>query len=190
MLAPGKAAHGKASVRELQIPDGGGLGSTAVWLKPQENVDVLKPLRRCFMDLAKEWGLIPRLLEYCRAKRDDALLSSFEVDTLQRHIQAFLPDLGEICSLAIKQHQPFLLDIWRALSSSLRDADIGLPQVLCDGVPTGIVNPIQPSGVWEECSMEEEDQALDLLVHLEPWQSGLEDVEFCGCRSCFHLGRG
>lgn len=26
--------------------------------------------------------------------------------------------------------------------------------------------------------MEEEDQALDLLVHLEPWQSGLEDVEF------------
>lgn len=53
MLAPGKAAHGKASVHELQIPDGGGLGSTAVWLKPQENLDVLKPLRRCFMDLAK-----------------------------------------------------------------------------------------------------------------------------------------
>ena len=54
--------------------------------------------------------------------------------------------------LQVRRHQPFLLDMWRALS--------------------GVT-----SGIWETVHMEEEFDPPELLVHLAPWQSGLEDVD-------------
>lgn len=54
--------------------------------------------------------------------------------------------------LQVRRHQPFLLDMWRALS--------------------GVT-----SGIWETVHMEEEFDLPELLVHLAPWQSGLEAVD-------------
>ena len=56
------------------------------------------------------------------------------------------------------------------------DVDCNLPQLLQAGVPTGIDEPITPSGVWEVIS---EDVAVDaeLLVHYEPWGSALKSPE-------------
>ena len=77
----------------------------------------------------------------------------------------------------MQDHEPFLLDAWRALSAVVHDMDSDLPGILATGVSTGVVEPIPASGVWEEAVLEEPRlEQADLLVHLEPWQSGLEDV--------------
>ncbi|CAJ1458009.1 unnamed protein product, partial [Effrenium voratum] len=62
------------------------------------------------------------------------------------------------------------------LSAVVKDPDQDLPEILSEGVPTGVVRPIEPSGTWEEACVEDEPECLDLLVHLQPWQSGLDDV--------------
>ena len=63
------------------------------------------------------------------------------------------------------EHQPFLLDVWRALSLATCNVNGALPGILTHGVRTGILHPIQPSGVWEESSESTADDHLELLVH-------------------------
>ena len=77
----------------------------------------------------------------------------------------------------VEPHQPFLLDGWDAVARLCQDQDFNLPSQLKAGVPTGVVEPIQPSGVWEATAQEDTGQDdLDpsiLQVHEVPWKSGL-----------------
>ena len=54
--------------------------------------------------------------------------------------------------------------------------DGALPELLRDGVPTGIDEPIAPSGVWCEVDVPEEVNG-ELHVFDSPWKSDLKDPE-------------
>ena len=59
----------------------------------------------------------------------------------------FVNSQGFPCSGQVVEYQPFLFDVWRALSLATCDVDCALPGILAEGVPTGILHPIEPSGV-------------------------------------------
>ena len=161
---------------KVPIEDGGGLNSSADWLAPREAVDFFGDLRRHFISLAVQWDLVPRLQGLLRGHVDEPLLSLAEMQMVQQALVRFLCAKGFACSSVIVEHQPFLLDVWRAISLATCDIDCSLPGILTEGVPTGIIDSIPPSGVWEQvCSPEE--QPSDLLVHLEPWGSAQNDED-------------
>ena len=174
---PSPSACAVAQSFSVPIADGGGLHSTAAWLVPQEGVDQLKMLRRKFLRWAASWGVIPRLVSHVSEQRDQPLFSPEELDSLREALADFLASRGCECALLVQKHQPFLLDVLRALSELVHDVDSVLPGILAEGVPTGVIDPIPPSGVWEEAVAEDKcAQAFDFVVNTKPWKSGLEDV--------------
>ena len=158
---------------KVPIEDGGGLNSSADWLAPREAVDFFGDLRRHFISLAVQWNLVPRLQGLLHEHVDEPLLSLAEMQMVQQALVRFLCAKGFACSSVIVEHQPFLLDVWGAISLATCDIDCSLPGILTEGVPTGIIDSISPSGVWEQvCSPEE--QPSDLL---EPWGSAQNDED-------------
>ena len=175
-LAPAKSSS-LASFCSIPITDGGGRISTACWVHPQEPVDRLKYLRGKFLHWMRSWGVVPRLLRHISEGSEQHLFSESEQGQLQGSLAQALDTLGFPCSCEIPIHQPFLLDIWRALTRATFDMDKDLPKLLTEGVPTGILSSIPASGVWdavEDCDTELENE---LFVHLVPWKSAADNVE-------------
>jgi len=111
-----------------------------------------------------------RIWQHISDKRDRPLFSEAEVSELRSGLAELLASFGCPCSLAVQDHQPSLLDAWRALSDLVHDIDSDLLGILAAGVSSGVVEPIP--AVLEEPSFE----PVELLVYLDPWLSGLEDV--------------
>lgn len=65
----------------------------------------------------------------------------------------------------------------RAFASINHSCYRRLPRTLsADGVPTAVLEPIIPSGIWEASSAGISDEVpCDLLIHAGPWQSALDD---------------
>lgn len=135
--------------------DGGGVRSTANWLSPRTSADVFKPLRRDLEGLVVKWDLIPRLRDRLRVKSPDQL---------SKHVRGlatqFLGFNGRQCSEFVQPFQPYTLDIWKACAFFIGDIDRDLPDILMNGVPTGILAPIQPSGVGEPLTEESPEDLL------------------------------
>eukprot|EP00435_Cladocopium_sp_Y103_P043837 s2142_g12.t1 len=162
---------GRASLDwEAPIPDGGGLQSTADWLMPHVCDDIFLPLRKAFEKLAVDWNLVTRLRSHTAQRSPNSLLSDPEIAHAQSVLVEFLHRQGLPCSKAVADGQPFLLGAWDALARLTGDVDAALPQLLEKGVPTGVLEPIKSSGVWES---QGEPAAVDctLHVHQEPWGS-------------------
>lgn len=151
--------------------------STACWVNPQEPVDHLKFVRGKFLGWMRAWGVVPRLRARVREHSEQHLFSTSEQTQLQDGLAQALVTLGFPCSCEIPVHQPFLLDVWRALTLATADIDQDLPNFLIEGVPTGIVSSIPASGVWDvvdECDAEFENE---LLIHSVPWKSAADNME-------------
>ena len=69
---------------------------------------------------------------------------------LRSEVLSLLPSKGFVSDDSIVDNQPFPLSVWQALSTLTSDQDVELPRLLLEGVSTGIVQPIPPSGVWEK----------------------------------------
>ena len=155
----------------VAITDGGGNGSTAAWLVPQAHHDTLQPLRQKFLRLVADWGVLNRFetISASGSKDETSLFSSHELEKLQENLVEFLCDQGYSCSTAVPAYQPFLLDAWCALSTAVKDIDGGLPHILLEGVPTGILSPIPHSGIWDSVPVGH------LQAHRQPWRSAQDD---------------
>ena len=161
---------------DCNILDGGGLGSSADWFVPRVSEDLFLQLRHKFQSWALEWRVVDRLRKHVAAKCSDCLFTKAEIHLLQAGLVEFLNSRGHTCNSCVEPHQPFLLSAWRALTEFVQDIDGSLPNVLSEGVPTGIVGPIPASGVWEP--LEEPINVADepdLVVHDQPWKSAQSD---------------
>ena len=161
---------------DCNILDGGGLGSSADWLVPRVSEDLFLQLRRKFQSWALEWRVVDRLRKHVAAKCSNCLFTKAEIHLLQAGLVEFLNSRGHTCNSCVEPHQPFLLSAWRALAEFVQDIDGSLANVLSEGVPTGIVEPIPASGVWER--LEEPINVADepdLVVHDQPWKSAQSD---------------
>ena len=158
------------------ITDGGGCQSSADWLTTRVAVDNFKELRLRFGRLAREWNVASRLTAHVEAQSCSSLFTSKEIEVVQGCFVEFLCGKGFACNGDASPHQPFLLDVWGALAQLTDDIDAVLPAILSQGVPTGILSPIEPSGVWEPVPVPEE-VPRGLLVHREPWGSAQADLD-------------
>ena len=161
----------------VAITDGGGNGSTAAWLVPQAHHDTLQPLRQKFLRLVADSVVLSRLetISASGSKGETSLFSSHELEKLQESLVEFLCDQGYSCSTAVPAYQPFLLDAWCALSTAVKDIDGGLPHILLEGVPTGILSPIPHSGIWDSAPEDEDADVGHLQAHTQPWRSAQDD---------------
>ena len=116
-----------------------------------------------------------------RFLKDAELLFAEEVLRLREEIVSFLRSHGSSCNSDVEPNQSFLLSVWHALAKMTADVDPHLPNILSEGVSTGIESPILRSGVWDAVDVdgtapEPELVPCDLLVQLEPWRSAAEDL--------------
>ena len=170
------AAPNSESAKPLHLRDGGGIDSTADWSSPAEACDRFHKLRWLWFRRIKSWNLVPRLWQHVSCHSEESLLSPREVDTLREDLQAYLRANGHECHTEVDEGQPLTLDLWRALLQHTEDVDQDLPQLLKEGVPTGIEEPIAASGVWRPVDPQEPTD-LPLEVHDTPWSSGSKDPE-------------
>ena len=162
----------------LPIADGGGLGSTADWTAPRAAHDQFLVLRKKFQIWAREWGLVSRLQKHVGVSSTASLLTGDETTAVRSALCSFLQQQGFGCDVSVPPRQPFLLSLWGALAQLTGDIDSALPTILEAGVPTGILQPVPCSGVWEPAVLTDADDAEDLpglVWHLEPWGSAESD---------------
>eukprot|EP00435_Cladocopium_sp_Y103_P036118 s3286_g9.t1 len=152
---PRTSAH--EFLQHVRIPDGGGR--------------VKK-----FESLCNDWGLLPCLRKHVADPSSSSLLTDSELESVRSELVDFLISHGYPCSTQIAPNQPFLLEAWAAMAQFTGDPDFTLPELLQAGVATGILEPIQPSGIWDPV-LEEATSDPELSVHLEPWGSAKKSPE-------------
>ena len=143
---------------------------------PSVSEDLFLQLQHKYQSWALDWRVVDRLRKHVAAKCSDCLFTKAEIHLLQAGLVEFLNSRGHACASCVEPHQPFLLSAWRALAEFVQDIDGSLPNVLSEGVPTGIVERIPASGVWEP--LEEPINVADepdLVVHDQPWKSAQSD---------------
>ena len=165
----GLVAHGLSAT--VPITDGGGQGSSADWLRPRANVDLLRGLRKTFEGLVSKWNVVQRLRDHVAVHCSEPLFSPSESVLLRAALVDFLNDAGFPCTSQVAPHQPFPLEAWKALAQLLHDKDVNLPETLSIGVSTGIETPIPASGIWDLVDLEANFDEADLEVHTLPWAS-------------------
>ena len=155
--------------------DGGGVASDADWYYPRAP-DSIKQLRRMWLQRIDEYDLVPRLARALNLSSGErkAMLSEQEITVLRGDLITFLSKHGICRTGKIVPGQPLALELWDGLFCLTQDLDTDLPSLLDQGVPTGIVHTIPPSGVWREVEVAQRPD-LELLVCDSPWGSGLDD---------------
>ena len=133
------------------------------------------------MDLVCEWQLLPRLRSHVAQASREPLLNEDEVQCVKHRLADFLTSKGFPCKVEVPPGQPLTLDLWRALLLFCDDIDMKLPCILREGVPTGILADILPSGVWRAVDKPERPEGVELEILEEPWGSALEDPD-CSMR--------
>ena len=93
-------ARGQANQPRLCIPDGGGNGSSAAWLRPLVAED-FRDLRRTFESFVFRWGLVGRLRSSLDRGCAECLFSPEELMTLRNCLVEFARAKGFHCSTTV-----------------------------------------------------------------------------------------
>ena len=175
---PSGLPHSLDACGLLRLKDGGGIDSTADWYLPK-GVDLLAELRSQFLELVCEWQLLPRLRSHVAQASREPLLCEDEVQCVRQRLADFLMSKGfEFpCKVEVPPGQPLTLDLWRALLLFCDDIDVKLPGILREGVPTGILEDVLPSGVWRAVDKPVRPEGVELEILDEPLGSALEDPD-------------
>ena len=129
------------------------------------------------MELVCEWQLLPRLRSHVAQASREPLLCEDEVQCVRQRLADFLMSKGFPCKVEVPPGQPLTLDLWRALLLFCDDIDVKLPGILREGVPTGILEDVLPSGVWRAVDKPVRPEGVELEILDEPLGSALEDPD-------------
>ena len=197
-FAPSVSAE---AMSEERVRDGAGLKSNGSWTLPRCASDFFCSLRDRWLGRFSDWDLRERCKRHVEEKLESCLFSDEELDTLRRDLETFLWALGLERSAGVEPFQPFHLDLLEGLLRVLNDPDCGLPLLLKEGVPTGVLSKIESSGM---ACVSWANRTLGIAAPvLEGWVSLLTvtsaSVLFCfltqlrylssGCGERWHCGR-
>ena len=131
-------------VSNVRVEDGGGLLSTADWLRPRSG-DHLSSLRRAWSQRLLTDGLCNKIARHFSAAPEAPPLDDAE-------LQPFLADLCHFFSvsdresfLSISPGQPFRLGVFQRLLRCTQDPEECLCPMLAEGVRLGVGVPLAPS---------------------------------------------
>lgn len=148
-------------VSGTRIEDGGGIFSDGDWLNGKEaESSRFRGLRVALLQHVEAWGLEQRIRTGF-SKGGAGLLSQSERKMVRDSGVAFLQQAGYRVSAAVTPGQPFALDILRGLAELSEDMDSGLPSILEEGVPTGVLGDIQECKAYQR---EDRSKKLDVPV--------------------------
>eukprot|EP00435_Cladocopium_sp_Y103_P069545 s709_g33.t1 len=167
-------AHEQQSLR-VNLRDGGGILSTADWFQPHE-ADLGSGMRQQWWQRIQDWNLVQRLEAQVQTRARTPLLNDEEVSLVRNDLAVFLKSKGAAHNAEICPGQPLCLGLLQGCLELWKDLDLDLPRILAEGVPTGILQTIHPSGVWRETEVAERPPT-DLQIWNEPWSSGLANPD-------------
>ena len=131
----------------VMLRDGGGVVSTADWFQPQE-ADLGSEIRQQWWQRIQDWDLVRRLDAHVQSRARIPWLNDGEVQMLRSDLAFFLKRQGVAASTEICDGQPLCLSLLQGCLELWDDLDVALPGLLAEGVPTGVLEAIEPSGVW------------------------------------------
>ena len=169
---PVKPAHAPPFSSE----DGGGLFSSPDWSSPSRTAeDCFRMLRQSWMQRIMSSRLDKMLIAHFlkhdpSAPFDETILHPFRCD-----LEAFLNQHSQPVSWEIREHQPMHLSILEALHTIQNDPDQALFPALKNGVSTGFLGDIEPSGCFP---VNDKEGPMDtpLSAHWGNWQSAEDDL--------------
>ena len=157
--------------------DGGGLQSEPDWSKPGRSIpDSFRTLRRRWLDLIITNRLDKKLIASCQVGSSAAPFNAAELQPFRTALEDFLREQGQPVDWSIREHQPMHLKILQSFSHIMGDEDTSLFQSLLDGVSTGFLQDIPPSGIFPP-NNDPPDINTPLSVHFSNWNSGEDNPE-------------
>ena len=166
--------HAGDPLAPLPVCDGAGLTSTADWTFSHA-VDIFASLRHRLWHLAQERAVDTLIFHHLQQRKPSVPLSHQDLAPFCQLMDHWLRENGCSPSWDIAPGQSFRLHILECLAKLTSDPDLALLPSLHAGVPTGVLAPLQRSGLWplKKPSVDEVDEPL--LVHCTNWQAADED---------------
>ena len=131
------------------VEDGGGLFSQPDWSQGDRIIpDSLAELRKPWLNLIIQNRLDKKLLAFCGSGSTDPPFTPEELVPFRLLLENFLHKHNQPVDWSIRAHQPMHLRILQAIGSIMKDEDITLFPSLLEGVSTGFLNDIPPSGIF------------------------------------------
>lgn len=154
----------QSGLRPIAVCDGAGLASAADWSSSRAP-DCFASLRENLWNLARQCSLDKHIVEHLRAGNDWAPLTTQQLAPFVQLTDHWLRQQLYIPDWSIDCGQSFRLNILLCLAVLTEDPDVALVHVLKAGVPTGVLEPLQPSGLWPRKA----------AVHFSNWQAAEDD---------------
>ena len=143
--------------------DGAGLQSTADCAKPAQPHASLSSL----IDQMQTWCLqadrYKCIAAHIAQSKPEHPLSEEEQQSLLEMAAASL-NLPQQSAAAVEDGQPFRLKLLSRLACLTQDIDKGLPDILAQGVPTGVFEPIASSHQWPAVEAQHARHPLDTCL--------------------------
>ena len=157
--------------------DGGGLRSQPDWSVPDRtSQDSFADLRRQWLDMIIHQRLDKKLLAFCGSGSSDPPFNTQDLAFFKQSLERFLQNQHQAIDWSIREHQPMHLKILHAFSKIMGDDDSSLFPSLLEGVSTGFLNDIPPSGIFPVNNDPQTDN-IPLSVHFTNWNSAEDNKE-------------
>ena len=165
------------------LKDGGGVTSTGDWSSPAEP-DYFESLRADLYRFIDQDGLVERcehkIPKPSGGQEGQQRFSQNQLEHARHIIRHHLRNSG-VCESWLKEGvsegQPFHLGLLQGLLATSSDVDSDLPNLLREGVVTGVFDDIQPSGVWRPCERTRSPTDTDIRQCDQNWRSADENSD-------------
>ena len=139
---------------QMYCCDGSGLHGTGDWsFPPAGAVDVLGPLRKTLLKTVVSLNMPQRLVAHSALESEKPLLEDAEIELVRSVVSNFCSGLGQSGCTSVAPGQPFTLDLLESLRRLGGFCDPTLVCSLRDGVSTGVLSPLIPSGRWPRSNL-------------------------------------
>eukprot|EP00435_Cladocopium_sp_Y103_P011247 s1980_g2.t3 len=157
----------------IQTCDGAGIHSTADWSSTTAQ-DVFGELRERLWCLAQQQSMDRLIVEHIKQQADSNPLSSVQLAPFIQLTDHWFREQGISPCWSIDDGQSFRLNFLQCLACVTHDPDTSLLPALKVGVPTGVLQPLEPSGLWpRKANVDKIGEPL--LVHHTNWQGAEEE---------------
>ena len=161
----------------FSFEDGGGRYSQPDWSQADRAIpDSFEPLRKPWMDLIIKNRLDKKLLAFCGSGSSEPPFSDTDLQPFREVLVQFLQSHAQPVDWSVREHQPMHLRILQSISHIMGDEDTSLFPSLIEGVSTGFLNDIPPSGIFPPNDNPTRDNT-PLSIHFNNWSSAEDNMD-------------
>ena len=164
-----------AALKPVQTCDGAGVHSTADWTAT-DKPDLFLDLRDRLWHFAHEHRVDSIIVDHIQQQKDGEPLSLQQFAPFMQLTDNWFRERGFSPCWSVDPGQSFRLNLLQSLVAVTQDPDLTLIAALKQGVPTGVLQPLEPTGLWPR-KTHAEQTAEPLLLHHTNWQGADEEPD-------------